>query len=422
MEFTDVQADIVRRYAKLLLQRNLVATTEEANTQAFLMWALDFGSVAQIEQALAAGGNPNLIMPRGETPLGKVVGSSDNPRGNRLQSARALLRAGADPNLLSEGKLPLAIAIERRHTDAIELLRDLADKSKVPLSDQGAALVAAAADGSLSLVTRLLADGVPPGSTGRPGSSVSPLMMAAALGHAEVVQALIGAGADVNASDLEGQTALDYAFHDLSKGKKAFPILQKAGAVFGKPRDREGDENARRFCVAARKPEFKKALQEITRLAGVAPSRLRDATNAEIPGGSCFSIPADHARFLVENHHSEFLARGIYLFTMEEGTIALLPTSDVYCAIATVGTTGAKSNVYNQDLIAWLHQLEENQRFRITGIGRDFLEGSFTTPIKDPEALIKRINQICANDEDPATEQRQLKELQNTGKFFLWWD
>src|SRR5215472_9081649 len=181
MEFTDVQADIVRRYAKLLFQRNLVPTTEEANTQAFLMWALDFGSVAQIEQALAAGGNPNLIMPRGETPLGKVVRSSDNPRGSRLLSSRALLRAGADPNLLSEGKLPLAIAIERRHTDAIELLRDLTDKSKVPLSDQGAALVAAAADGSLSLVTRLLADGVPPGSTGRPGSSVSPLMMAAAL-------------------------------------------------------------------------------------------------------------------------------------------------------------------------------------------------------------------------------------------------
>src|SRR5207302_5510551 len=120
--------ETVKEYAKLLLQRSLVGTSEDAKIQACLMWALDFGSVAQIEAALAAGGNPNLIMPRGDTPLGQVVRRSDNPKGNRLDSARLLLRAGADPNLPSEGKPPLAIAIEQGHTDVIELLRDATDR------------------------------------------------------------------------------------------------------------------------------------------------------------------------------------------------------------------------------------------------------------------------------------------------------
>src|SRR3989442_9433502 len=101
MDFTETQAGIVQEYAKPLLQRNVVRSEAEAAVQAFLMWALDFGSVEQLEQALAAGGNPNLIMPRGDTPLGKVVGSADNPKGSRVASVRVLLHAGADPSLCS---------------------------------------------------------------------------------------------------------------------------------------------------------------------------------------------------------------------------------------------------------------------------------------------------------------------------------
>src|SRR5712664_2953386 len=135
MEFTKTEADIVKEYEKLLLQRNLVHTSDEARRQAFLMWTLDFGSVEQLEQAIAAGGNPNFVMPRGDTPLGKVAGCSDNPKGSRVQSVRVLLRAGADPHLASEGKLPLAIACERGHTDVIELLHEVTNRTKVSPGD-----------------------------------------------------------------------------------------------------------------------------------------------------------------------------------------------------------------------------------------------------------------------------------------------
>src|SRR6202043_1558083 len=41
----------------------------------------------------------------------------------------------------------------------------------------------------------------------------TPLMRAANFGHAEVAAALITAGADVNARDVDGHTALDFAAH-----------------------------------------------------------------------------------------------------------------------------------------------------------------------------------------------------------------
>jgi hypothetical protein len=247
-------------------------------------------------------------------------------------------------------------------------------------------------------------------------------MMAAAFGHAEAVQALLAAGADVNATDLEGQTALDHAFHDLTKGKKTFPILQQAGGVFGGPRQREGDAIGREFRAAAQQPAYKAALEQITRLAGVSPSPLRNSLNAEIPGGYAFSVSENRASSLVEEHQAEFLARGIYLFSIED-TIAVLPTSDVYRVIAAIGTTGANSGVYNHDLITWLRELEKDQPFHITGIGPDFLEGKFTTAIKDPVALVKKINKLCPDDDEgPDAEKKQVNHLKKTSEFFLSWD
>jgi ankyrin repeat protein len=422
VQFTETQADIAKQYAKLLLERGLARTSQEAEKQAFLMWALDFGSVSQIEEALAQGGDPNLIMPRGDTPLGKVSGSPDNPQGSRAPTVRILLRAGADPNLPSEGKLPLAIAIARAHTDVVEVLIDVTDRQMVSRVEIGGALVAAAANGSLSLVRRLLAEGVPPDSTGPRASSITPLMMAAAFGHVEVVQALLAAGADVNTTDLEGQTALDHAFHDLTKGKKTFPILQQAGGVFGGPRQREGDAIGREFRVAAQQPTYKEALEKITHLTGVSPAHLRNSLNAEIPGGYGFSLAEGRARSFVEEHQAEFFARGICLFSIED-TVAVLPTSDVYQAIAAVGTTGANSGVYNEDLIIWLRELEKEQPFRITGIGPDSLEGKFTTTIKDPVTLVRKINELCPDgDEGPDAETKQVNHLKKTSEFCLWWD
>ena len=47
----------------------------------------------------------------------------------------------------------------------------------------------------------------------------------------------------------------------------------------------------------------------------------------------------------------------------ENAAVALLPTTDVYRAIAAVGTAGPDCEVSNEDLIAWLRDLEKEQPF-----------------------------------------------------------
>jgi len=73
-------------------------------------------------------------------------------------------------------------------------------------------------------------------------------------------------------------------------------------------------------------------------------------------------------------------------------------------------------------LIAWLRKLEKEQPFIVLGLGNDFLEGKFTTPITDPLALVRRINELCPDEVGPETEPQQVLHLTQTNRLFLWWD
>ena len=66
---------------------------------------------------------------------------------------------------------------------------------------------------------------------------------------------------------------------------------------------------------------------------------------------------------------------------------------------------------------------EKVQPFVIVGLGADFVEGKFTSPIRDAPGVIRRINQICKPDSpSPDTEEKQIANLLQTQRFFLWWD
>jgi hypothetical protein len=86
------------------------------------------------------------------------------------------------------------------------------------------ALVEAAGNGSLGDVDRLLRAGVSPNAA---SFGVTPLVAAAVHGHAQVIQRLIAAGADVNYRDRWGMTALDYATRE--KHSAAIEALGGAG-------------------------------------------------------------------------------------------------------------------------------------------------------------------------------------------------
>ena len=58
---------------------------------------------------------------------------------------------------------------------------------------------------------------------------------------------------------------------------------------------------------------------------------------------------------------------------------------------------------------------------RLTSVdqSRDF---AFDVPIKDPLALVRRINELCPDEVGPETEPHQVQQLTQTSKLFLWWD
>lgn len=79
---------------------------------------------------------------------------------------------------------------------------------KIAVAPTADDLVEAAGKGNAGDVDRLLRAGVKPDAA---SFGVTPLIAAAANGHADVIKRLIAAGADVNIRDRYGMTALDYA-------------------------------------------------------------------------------------------------------------------------------------------------------------------------------------------------------------------
>jgi hypothetical protein len=321
----------------------------------------------------------------------------------------------------------MAIAIKYHRSDVIELLLDIVGKSRLAQSDLNAALFAAAGTGSLSLLKQLLGAGVPADPAGfSEGAPITPLTAATMCGHREVIEALLVAGANVNRTDLEGHTALDYALYNRSMARHSIPILKQAGAIEGRPFETE-DKVTEGFTAASKKPLFKQALTKLRKLTGSAREHLQ-GVEAEIAGGYGFAVEEDKARALVEQLQTELLADGIYIFFTRDligkngAAVALLPTNDVYRVIAAVGTEGPNSRVSNDDFIAWLRKLEKEHPFIVLGLGSDFLEGTFTTPIKDPLALVRRINELCPDEVGPETEPQQVLHLTRTNRLFLWWD
>ncbi len=97
-----------------------------------------------------------------------------------------------------------------------------------PTTDGITALAAAAMKGNAELVKTLLDKGAKPNvaATGGAVEGTTPLMVAATGGHAEVVKLLLAKGADVNAKDVHGLCAVDYA----GTHRAVLELLWKHGA------------------------------------------------------------------------------------------------------------------------------------------------------------------------------------------------
>ena len=122
-------------------------------------------------------------------------------------------------------------------------------------SDTDALLFDAVQKGDGRRAAQALADGADPNRRG-PGD-MTPLIMAAHRGHAAVMTALINAGADVNARDAQGETALSAVMsrtRGLRTGRFNIGILDVVWKRRVRPKDDGTDDLIRLLVEAGAKP------------------------------------------------------------------------------------------------------------------------------------------------------------------------
>jgi len=351
-------------------------------------------------------------------------------RKKRTGVIKVLLEAGADPNIERGG--PLILAVGTRNREAVRAL--IAAGANVNLRGPGdfPPLTTASFKGDVELVDMLVRAGAALNKrcevklSGTRGSTeATPLIIGAWEGHAHVVRLLLKAGANPAVKDSSGRTALHWARASTKPGAiQILSLLEQRGPDMvkaGPPIRLKPD-----FSRAAGRQEFRQALSELKKLSHKSPHQLRAADGMPVQGGFFFCVPNKKAAaLLVAKHQRRLLAKDCFLFWTEgqseagESAVGILPSADIFEAIAAIQTNGANYQVSNEEIITQMRKLSSTHPFTLTGLGFDFISGRFSSPIEEAAKLANWFSKFCPDVED---KKALSKQLMQTGTFFLWWD
>ena len=180
------------------------------------------GGTEIVGELLSRGANPNHKM-NGIPVLSLAVVAGDDAM------VELLLERGADSALASEdGATPGMLAMSLGRSDLARRLGGIPEPA--PAAD----FMAAVNDGDVDAVKRLLAEGEDPNQTADNG--MPSIVIAAGNGDRGTVNALLWAGADITASDRNGNTAIHAAFAQSDGNARArqsiaYGVLRRASEV-----------------------------------------------------------------------------------------------------------------------------------------------------------------------------------------------
>lgn len=221
-----VQGDY-KTFKELVNTTEIDVRTKGPYRQTALMLAAQCGDVEIVSDLLNLGAEVNAVDANGDTAL-HYTAQFHQPR-----AMRALLEAGADPNIQDKWKQTALISCAGNFNGFTEphgvrlILEKGADLEKAT-PHIGTALHYAAGQGAMSIVRMLLSKGANPDSLCRNTGS-TPLLVSAKYSHPHVSCALLEAGANVNARDKEGRTALHFAVQEKICQPLFKLILNKGG-------------------------------------------------------------------------------------------------------------------------------------------------------------------------------------------------
>ena len=193
-----------------------------------IMAAAAEGDAKKLLDLIAKGESTNIRDNHGRTPLHVAA------FGGHHEVMRILANAGADPNALENDRYDIVtIAAVENDIPTLKLSLELGGSAKnITSRYDGTALIAAAHLGHFEVVQMLINAGAPLDHINNLGWTA--LIESIVLGdggerHLKTLKALVDAGADVNIADQLGQTPLSLA---RSRGyEKMVTILEAAGGV-----------------------------------------------------------------------------------------------------------------------------------------------------------------------------------------------
>jgi len=355
---------------------------------------------------------------------------------------RDLLAAGGDPNELDEEGGPvLHVAIQSGSLEAVQaLVEGGADVNLRGSEERFVPVGHALGDEQADILHYLIARGADVNASDLYGVTV--VMSALRAGKAEAARSLLRAGA--KPVDRHGRSIHEYVNERIPNFEAVRQMLNDEGIAYAEDpspmavtrRAVEAavarlDDSSSGFAKAMLDADYQRAVPFIANLFGSAGEPLEVLCGAErLRGGWSYAATASDVERLLEGHHKANLGRGRYLFQHVRGAdsqlsrVALLPTADKFEVVTAMGTSGGNMDLSNEDLVAWLRDLDAANPYLLIGIGADFLEFRFAKPLKAAKQWVPSIAAICPDclHQGIGSEAALAEHLKQHRDLLLWWD
>lgn len=200
--------------------------------------------------------------------------------------------------------------------------------------------------------------------------------------------------------------------------------MKKAGAV--ETPDAEPYLEILKFPANADRDQFRQCLSEIEKLTGRKPEPHQR------PGAFTLELDSKKARAFLDGHYEAFLRKGCSVVLHEQhfgfdgkpDVLLILPTANKYAVMVFTNVNGANYEIDTILVIKWMKRLDTSHPYLLTGCGFDFLSGRFKSKIADPRALARRMYEFCPDivDQGTGSVEALADELARTNELYFWWD